>query len=278
MLPLLALAPLAIDLIGGIFGKKGSDKLAGDIRNQKITMPEEAIRAEELARMTSFMGMPGYETYKENINQMLPKTLSQVKELATSPSSIIDLAAKGLSASNDAYNQLAVKDTEARVGNIRSYQNVLQNKAGMALGIQNENNQIQLAGDYQEAQGTKDLMGSINQGVGNSISLYGDMEKNKYLKDQNAALSEFFKPHDTPTTTPTVASGGFTPNTPGPTSSTSSIDMNSMWQNAVTESQKPKNIGLTSNATLADLPSDQQEDPLYANFRNSILSKFGFIS
>lgn len=215
----IALLPTILGAVEGMFNKGSSDKLAGQIRDTSNTMPAETSAAAASAAEQANAGLPGREYYQEQIDSMIPKTLSQAKEMAQTPSSIIDLAANALTRSNDAYNKLAVSDAEARVGNIRNYQNVLQNKGQMALGIQDRNNQIQLAGDYQEAQGTKDLMGSINQGVGNSISLYGDMEKNKYLKEQNAALMEFFKPHDTPTTlaptTPTVASfGSEAPSTP----------------------------------------------------------------
>ena len=196
-----ALLPFVMNLIGGLWGKSESDKTAEQISGLQSEMPAEALQAESLAREMSSMGLPGVETYKEQINQIVPSTLSAVKEVAQSPSQIIDLASKALTATNDAYNKLAVSDATARLSNMKNYQSVLENKANLASNIQSQNNQIQMAAIGQKAQGTSDLISGIERGVAGSISSYGQQQQNDYMKDYYDKISGFFDNSSQPTTT-----------------------------------------------------------------------------
>lgn len=183
---------MVIDLIGGIFGKSESDKTAEQISSLKSTMPTEEEKAAALAERMSYMGLPGYENYQEQIDQVVPKTFREAEKVATSPSQLIQFGATALQQTNDAYNKLATSDATARIENMRNYQNVLQHKAGMALGIENQNNAIEMASINQEAQGSKDLISSVTRGVGSSINAYSTFKQLDYLDEQNQRLSSFF--------------------------------------------------------------------------------------
>jgi hypothetical protein len=189
---IISLIPMVIDLIGGLFGKSESDKTAEEISGLKASMPPEEVKAEQLAKKMSYMGLPEYEKYQEQIDQIVPKTFKQAEKAASSPSQLIQLGADALKMSNDAYNKLAVTDASARLENMRNYQGVLQHKAGMNLNIQGQNNAMDFAATQQEAQGTKDLISSITRGVGTSINTYAGMEKLDYLEEQNRILGTFF--------------------------------------------------------------------------------------
>ena len=163
-------------LLGGIESKSASDKLAAKIRKQQLTVPEEAETMLGQAKTRSAMGMPGYETYKEQIGELLPQAAQAARETVQSPSSLIDLYAKSMAESNRAYNQLAVQDATARGQNMMNYQNVLGNVAQMRTGIQQANIQTNLAALGQEAQGTKDLISGISKAPSDFIKSYVGLE------------------------------------------------------------------------------------------------------
>ena len=170
-------------IIGGIAGKSESDKLAKEIRKQKLTMPAEIEQMAGQAQTLAAMGMPGYETYKEQINELMPQTAQAARETAQSPSALIDLYAKGMAQTNRAYNELAAQDAAARRANIINYQNVLGQVAQMRTGIQQANIQTNLAALGQEAQGTKDLISGISNAPGDFIKSYVALEQSGASSD-----------------------------------------------------------------------------------------------
>jgi hypothetical protein len=164
-------------LLGGMASKSESDKLAAKIKKQQLNMPPEAETMLGEAKTLSAMGMPGYETYKEQINELMPQTAQAARETAQSPSALIDLYAKSMAQTNKAYNELAVQDAAARRQNILNYQNVLGQVAQMRTGVAQANIQTNLSALGQEAQGTKDLISGISNAPGAFIKGYVGMEQ-----------------------------------------------------------------------------------------------------
>ena len=176
-------------LLGGVAGKSESDKLAAKIRKQQLTTPPEVESLLGSAKTLSAMGMPGYETYEEQIGETMPQTAQAARETAQSPSSIIDLYAKSMAQANKAYNELAVQDAAARRQNILNYQNVLGQVAQMRTGIQQANIQTNLSALAQEAQGTKELISGIANAPGAFIQSYIGMEQSGAGQDIENLLS-----------------------------------------------------------------------------------------
>lgn len=188
-------------LLGGVAGKSESDKLAAKIRKQQLTTPPEVESLLGSAKTLSAMGMPGYETYQEQIGEAMPQTAQAARETAQSPSSIIDLYAKSMAQTNKAYNELAVQDAAARRQNILNYQNVLGQVAQMRTGIQQANIQTNLSALGQEAQGTKELIGGIANAPGAFIQSYIGMEQSGAGQDVESLLSGTPKPSVAPRST-----------------------------------------------------------------------------
>jgi hypothetical protein len=180
---LASLIPAAINLVQGIAGKSESDKLADKERQLKLSMPPEMLKAEGMARNLSMMGLPGYEKYREDINQITPNTVSQARQVAQSPSQLIDLMSRSQTATNDALQNLQIRDTQQNIANKQNYQNFLGQKANMTLGIQGANNQTEQSANLQEAQGTKDLFQSLNSAIGSGINTYSTLSMLGYQKD-----------------------------------------------------------------------------------------------
>jgi len=180
---LVSMIPVVGNTLSGIFGMSASNRLADKESKLKLSLPPDMLKAEGIARQLAAMGMPGYEKYKEDINQITPTTVNQAREVAQSPSQLIDLMSRSQSATNSALRDLQVRDTAANVQNKQNYQNFLGQKANMQLGIQERNNQTQLGADMQQAQGTKDLFQSLNNAIGSGINTYATLSKLGYLKD-----------------------------------------------------------------------------------------------
>lgn len=194
---LISLAPAAIDLIAGIFGKTESEKMADEIRKQQQQLPAQVVAAQKSAEKMSYLGMPGYETYKEQINELMPTTLNQVKEYAQSPSAVIDMASKSLAQTNRAYNDLAIKDATAKISNQRNYQDVLMQAGGMQAMIDRGNIQTNLAATAQEAQGTKDLMQGLTNAAASGINTFATVKGLNYQEQMLNQMGEYWK--QTPT-------------------------------------------------------------------------------
>jgi hypothetical protein len=194
---LLSLIPAAINLIGGIAGKSESDKLAEKQRALKLSMPPEMLKQEAMARNLSQMGLPGYERYREDIGQITPSTVNQAKQVAQSPSQLIDLMSRSQTATNEALQNLQVRDAEAKRMNQMNYQNVLGQKGQMALGIQGANLQTEMGANLQEAQGTKDLFQSLNNAVSSGINTYSTISQLNYQEEYLKLLTDSWGKTDT---------------------------------------------------------------------------------
>jgi len=184
MVELLSLIPAALNLFQGIAGKSSSDKLAEEERKLKLGLPREMLQAEGIAKNLAAMGLPGYEKYREDISQITPTTVNQARQVAQSPSQLIDLMSRSQSATNSALRDLEVRDTAQNVQNKQNYQNFLGQKGQMALGIQGANNQTEQMANVQQAQGTKDLFQSLNNAIGSGINTYSTLSMLGYQKDQ----------------------------------------------------------------------------------------------
>ena len=190
---LASMIPVVGGAVSGILGMLSSNNLADEERKLKLTMPPEMLKAEGMARELASMGLPGYEKYREDINQITPNTVNQAQQVAQSPSQLIDLMSRSHTATNQALRDLEVRDTQQNVQNKQNYHNFLGQKAQMALGIQGGNNQTELMAFQQEAQGTKDLFQSLNNAIGSGINTYATMEQLGYQKDQVQAYKDSWK-------------------------------------------------------------------------------------
>ena len=190
---ILSSLPMITNIVGGIAGKSESDKLADKERALRLTMPPEMLKAEGIARNLSQMGLPGYEKYREDIDQITPNTVSQARQVAQSPSQLVDLMSRSQTQTNEALQNLQIKDAQANIGNKQNYQNLLADKGRMALGIQGANNQTAMGADLQQAQGTKDLFQSLNNAVGSGINTYSTLSMLGYQKDYLKGLQESWK-------------------------------------------------------------------------------------
>lgn len=204
---LASMIPVVGGAVSGVLGMLSSNNLADEERKLKLTMPPEMLKAEGMARELASMGLPGYEKYREDINQITPTTVNQAQQVAQSPSQLIDLMSRSHTATNQALRDLEVRDTQQNVQNKQNYQNFLGQKGQMALGIQGGNNQTELMALQQEAQGTKDLFQSLNNAIGSGINTYSTLSMLDSQKKYYQGMVDSWKD--------TSAPQGLAPQTPG---------------------------------------------------------------
>lgn len=199
---IISLASSLIPMIEGLFSNDAAGDTAAKIERQKLTVPPEMLKAVALAREQAYSNMPGYDTYKENIDELLPKVAGQAKEVSSSPSAVIGLMSKALGETNKAYQDLAIKNVGYHTSALNQYQDMLTRKSGMDLAVQQGNVNTNKEAIYQEAQGTKDLMSGINQGIGTGLNTYAMMKELGYDEEMSKWMHEYFK--QTPKATPGV--------------------------------------------------------------------------
>jgi hypothetical protein len=237
----------------GVAGDLSSSQLAGKILSQKTYMPPEEIAAMTKSNELSNEGIPGEKFYEQNIKSMTEGTLEGARKVAQNPSDVITMAGEAISRGNEMYNKLAADSASVHLDNIKENINTLQHGAGMDLSVQGANINENISGFEQKAQGTKDLMSSVNQGIGNAINVEASNKKMSYLKDQNDILSSFFKNNSTPPETATPP----TPLVANPDAN--KPDINAIWEKSVA------NFNSSDNSS-------------YDDFKNNILSRFGFLA
>lgn len=189
---ILSLIPTVLKLVEGLTGKTQSDKTAEQIKQEQLSMPYEETEAERVAKSLTGSDMPGYKTSKDYINQLIPKTAEAFKETASSPVALIDLMSRGLAETDKQYQELTDKNVAYHQSTLENYQNVLQRKAGMNLGVQEGNIITNKEAITQKATGTKDLLQSVEGAAGAGINTYAMMKKLGYEKDLMGYMGKYF--------------------------------------------------------------------------------------
>jgi hypothetical protein len=174
---------LATNLVGGIIGESSAEKTADEIRKQKIGLSRQTSSGLGVAERMAYAPMPGESEYRQQISELMPTTLNQAKDLAQSPSSIIDMASKSLAQTNKAYNELAINRANFDIGNMRNLQESYFNVGRQQNAIDMYNTQTNLAAIGQEAQGTKDLVQGMNNAGGAFIQGQSNQQMNDYMAE-----------------------------------------------------------------------------------------------
>lgn len=201
---LLSLVPVVGGALGSLVPYFMSEDTSAEMKKLKMQRPAESYKQEALAKELSYMGLPGYEKYKEEISQVTPNTVSQARKVAQSPSQLIDLMSRSQTATNEALQNLQIRDTQQNVANKQNYQNVLGQLANENLGIQRENLTTDMSALQQEAQGEKDLFQGLTNALGSGINTYGMLSQLGYQKDLLKGYQESWGGMKTNPLTPTA--------------------------------------------------------------------------
>ena len=240
-------------LFEGVNAQQASEQEAQKIAEQKLTMPSEETKAEGLARHLASSDMPGLENYKDQIDQLIPRTADAIQKTASSPVALIDMMSRALAETDKQYNTLATENANFHLGTMQNFQNLLTRKAGMDLNIQDANVATNKEAIMQRAQGSKDMIQSVENAGGALLDTYAMMKKLGYEKDYLNSL-KFGTGADTTTPTDQVDPWSFTKKDQKPTATAS---FNPFDTNASMDDSLMKKLRPTT--------------PLFADFTDSLI-------
>jgi hypothetical protein len=118
-------------------------------------------QAQNLEEEQSNTGLPGYETMLGEEKSMLPTTLNQIRDSATS-GQLMDLVTKLYTKQNQGINQLSVANATAKQQNKQKFSSFLSGP--MTQGVerqQNINQGLTISKDEVRQQGVKDEQGYL---------------------------------------------------------------------------------------------------------------------
>jgi len=178
---------------GGLLAKKAHNKFADYLDKQEVKMPGAMDTAEGIFQANASQGLPGKETIEDDIQSQIARTLGLGKEVADSPSALLDLLAKSNESATGSIRQLGVQDASAKLHNRAMLGDFLSRaKAPMELNIANQNMELGIASQRERMMGTQELLQGITNGLGGITTGFANHEMQKNMKDQIAKMDEWF--------------------------------------------------------------------------------------
>lgn len=178
---------------GGFIARNQHNKFADYLDKQKVTMPGAMGAAESIFQGNASQGLPGKETIEDDIQTQIARTMGLGKEVADSPSALLDLLAKSHESASGNMRQLGVQDAAAKMQNRVALAEFLSRaKAPMELGVQNANMELGIASQREKMMGTQELLQGITNGLGGMTTGFSNFEMEKAMKDRNDLLKNYF--------------------------------------------------------------------------------------
>jgi hypothetical protein len=178
---------------GGLLARRSHNKYADFLNEQKVEMPGAIGAAESEFRGMASQGLPGKDAIADDIQSQIARTLGLGKEVADSPSVLLDLLAKSNESATSSVRQLGVQDASAKLQNRAMLADFLSRaKAPMELNIANQNMELGIASQRERMMGTQELLQGITNGLGGMTTGFANHETQKYMKDKIAQMDNWF--------------------------------------------------------------------------------------
>lgn len=162
----------AANWVTGSQSNKKTQNMLSTLQQQNV-IAAPLQQAQNLEEEQSNTGLPGYETMLGEEKSMLPTTLNQIRDSATS-GQLMDLVTKLYTKQNQGINQLSVANATAKQQNKQKFSSFLSGP--MTQGVerqQNINQGLTISKDEARQQGVKDEQGYLGDILG-KFGSYGD--------------------------------------------------------------------------------------------------------
>lgn len=172
-----------IPTIASLFASnKGHNQYGKDLEAiRKAQQPSQAmLQARSLYAENATRGLPGYETYKQDIENTIPETLNQSKDWLTG-NGAIELLGSARARADQQIRQLNAANDQARMGNMDAYGRFLSGPmAADEINLRNTVNELAVGQAYNKAD--KGAAGSNIMGqFSNTLSKLSDEDLSKLI-------------------------------------------------------------------------------------------------
>lgn len=149
--------------------------------------------AESEFRGMASKGLPGKETIEDDIQSQVARTMGLGKQVADSPSALLDLLSKSNEGATANMRQLGVQDASAQLGNRMQLAEFLSRaKAPMQAMIEDKNINLGISAERERMVGTQELLQGITQGMGGLAQGASAHMMDKNMKSQLEILKGFY--------------------------------------------------------------------------------------
>jgi hypothetical protein len=197
-LPLIAgLASGLANIGGGMLAQRSHNKYADFLDEQKVKMPDAIGSAEAEFRGMASKGLPGKETIADDIQSQIARTMGLGKQVAESPSQLLDLLSKSHEGASSGIRELGVQDATAKDRNRHMLADFLARaKAPMEMNVANQNLNLKVSAEKERMMGTSELLQGITGGMTGFMTGASNQMVSDHLKSQNEILNNFFSVDD----------------------------------------------------------------------------------
>jgi hypothetical protein len=191
---LLGLGGAVASGVAGVFAKRQHNKFADYLNENDLAMPESMSSAESVYRGMASQGLPGKETIEGDIQSQIARTMGLGKQVADSPSGLLDLLSKSGESATNAIRQLGVDDANAQLKNQGMLGEFLSRaKAPMELNVDQFNYMKNVSAERERMHGTQELFRGLTQGLTTASTAFGNRSLRRMLKGDERDVNKFFR-------------------------------------------------------------------------------------
>ncbi len=185
------------NVIGGALAKRSHNKYADYLDDQKVEMPGAIGQAETEFRGMASQGLPGKDAIADDIQSQIARTMGLGKQVAESPSQLLDLLSKSHESASSGMRELGVQDATAKNRNRHMLADFLARaKAPMEMRVADQNLNLGISAQKERMVGTASLLQGITGGLAGMTTGVGNHMVSQHLGKQNDILSSLFDKTD----------------------------------------------------------------------------------
>ena len=185
-------ASLITGLMKGVLGKVASNQFIRETSHLQASVPSAVTQAGAIMGQQANMGLSSVDLIKGNMMSANATNFGKAKKVATTPTQLMAALMSSNEASLQGERDVDVQDAMMRNQNQQRYASWLSTiKAPAEQRVEDFDINKALGIARERMQGTANLMGGIEGGVGSAISAAGLNKQVGYLDDQNALLQSF---------------------------------------------------------------------------------------
>jgi len=184
---------LVTGIAKGIIAKKAHDKYAKTLDGIKMEMPNAVLQAEGIKSDLAYGDMPGFDTMMGEVDSGTASMMTKAKQVATSPAALMDALISSSTAGEQQKRQLGVQNAQSQMQNQDSLADFFSRvKAPAEARIDQFEIDKEIAIAKEGMQGTQELMGGIEGGIGSAFSAFGQGKQLELMGDRNKLMQEYW--------------------------------------------------------------------------------------
>lgn len=178
----------------GIMAKSAHNKYANNLSGLEMEMPSAVKEAEGILKSNANANMAGYADMLAGVDSGTAKTMTQAKDISSSPTALMDALIKSTTAGQQTKTQLGIQNAQYRNAQDERLASFLSSvKAPAEQRINQFDIDKKLAVARERMVADKALMEGIEGGIGSALSGFGAGAQVDYTMAKTKDLERFWE-------------------------------------------------------------------------------------